>query len=450
MRFWEEWNRCMTEDRQARRASERVNECGMAKFDEADPRWIVKDREDGTNVNGWHWEEKDLLPRFQTALNEQLLGHTLFENDVGKVAIKKIDSCTGEFSGNQRKGKRFIVYEFEIKFEFEATLASGATSSGKYVFPSVDSVDGLEGVELNFKPESDKGDKRDANAFAKAHGVPAIRKVLVDSVKFFESQFIGAGVGGAAMAAAAAAQPAASVASAAAVGGGAAAPAPAPAPVPAPAPAPAADVPRKSGSTRAGDLSLSCDFTARCEDVCALPPPPSLPCLPADSSCSFLCFTDSGRVSAYTQSPAVISGEPGSQFNVMNGSITGEVVTVVKNEKIVQKWRLKHWPADVFSTVTLMFFQLDSSTCRCVCLLCLQRASAASLTRASRVSLSQSGVPHMDAQGNTDVIDNVKKGWHGNFFERSVALLVLLLATPCDAWHRIKRVFGYGHVSLPD
>ena len=67
-----------------------------------------------------------------------------------------------------------------------------------------------------------------------------------------------------------------------------------------------------------------------------------------------------------------------------------------------------------------------------------------------RLSLSQSGVPHMDAQGNTDVIDNVKKGWNGNFFERSVALLVLLLATPCDAWHRIKRVFGYGHVSLPD
>ena len=165
----------------------------MAKFDEADPRWIVRDREDGTNVNGWHWEEKDLLPRFQTALNEQLLGHTLFDNDIGKISIKKIDSCTGEFSGNQRKGKRFIVYEFEIKFEFEATLVSGAATSGKYVFPSVDSVDGLGSLEVNFKPESDKADKKDANAFAKAHGVPAIRKILVDSVKFFESQFIGAG-----------------------------------------------------------------------------------------------------------------------------------------------------------------------------------------------------------------------------------------------------------------
>jgi hypothetical protein len=40
------------------------------------------------------------------------------------------------------------------------------------------------------------------------------------------------------------------------------------------------------------------------------------------------------------------------------------------------------------------------------------------LMRGFRLSLSQSGVPHMDAQGNTDVIDNVKKGWQSNFFER--------------------------------
>lgn len=32
----------------------------MAKFGEADPRWIVQSREDGTNVNGWHWVEKDV------------------------------------------------------------------------------------------------------------------------------------------------------------------------------------------------------------------------------------------------------------------------------------------------------------------------------------------------------------------------------------------------------
>lgn len=32
----------------------------MAKFEEADPRWLVKDMgEAGRNVNNWHWTERD-------------------------------------------------------------------------------------------------------------------------------------------------------------------------------------------------------------------------------------------------------------------------------------------------------------------------------------------------------------------------------------------------------
>jgi len=33
----------------------------MAKVGEGDARWIVEDRADGTNVNNWHWKEKDAL-----------------------------------------------------------------------------------------------------------------------------------------------------------------------------------------------------------------------------------------------------------------------------------------------------------------------------------------------------------------------------------------------------
>ena len=28
----------------------------MAKWGEGDPRWIVEERDDGTNVNNWHWQ----------------------------------------------------------------------------------------------------------------------------------------------------------------------------------------------------------------------------------------------------------------------------------------------------------------------------------------------------------------------------------------------------------
>lgn len=37
----------------------------MARFGEEDPRWIVQDREDGANVNGWHWVEKNYFGEYR-------------------------------------------------------------------------------------------------------------------------------------------------------------------------------------------------------------------------------------------------------------------------------------------------------------------------------------------------------------------------------------------------
>ena len=35
------------------------SETDMAKWGEGDPRWIVEERPDATNVNNWHWTEKN-------------------------------------------------------------------------------------------------------------------------------------------------------------------------------------------------------------------------------------------------------------------------------------------------------------------------------------------------------------------------------------------------------
>ncbi len=44
----------------------------MAKLGEGDARWIVADRQDGTNVHNWHWAEKDVLPWSKSRLTELL------------------------------------------------------------------------------------------------------------------------------------------------------------------------------------------------------------------------------------------------------------------------------------------------------------------------------------------------------------------------------------------
>ena len=44
----------------------------MAKVGEGDPRWLVSDRTDGRNVNGWHWEEKNALAWSKKRIHELL------------------------------------------------------------------------------------------------------------------------------------------------------------------------------------------------------------------------------------------------------------------------------------------------------------------------------------------------------------------------------------------
>lgn len=46
----------------------------MAKWGEGDPRWIVEERADATNVNNWHWTEKNATPWSRDKIKELLSG----------------------------------------------------------------------------------------------------------------------------------------------------------------------------------------------------------------------------------------------------------------------------------------------------------------------------------------------------------------------------------------
>ena len=41
----------------------------MAKLGEGDDRWIVKEREDGANVNNWHWTSKNVSSHVNASLS---------------------------------------------------------------------------------------------------------------------------------------------------------------------------------------------------------------------------------------------------------------------------------------------------------------------------------------------------------------------------------------------
>jgi uncharacterized protein YndB with AHSA1/START domain len=88
------------------------------------------------------------------------------------------------------------------------------------------------------------------------------------------------------------------------------------------------------------------------------------------------------------------------------GGITGTMVEVVPNVKVVQKWRQKDWPEGVLSTVTLDFSSKEEGV--------------------TFVELTQEGIPEEDAHGNGDLKHRVEEGWKNLIFQRS------------------RQVFGFG------
>lgn len=98
----------------------------MAKWGEGDPRWLVQHRDDGKNVNGWHWEEKNKFEWSKQRLTELLTG-LKFEQAAHQVNIISVKECTGEAAITTRKGnKKFAVYDLKLTLQWECCEVAGS------------------------------------------------------------------------------------------------------------------------------------------------------------------------------------------------------------------------------------------------------------------------------------------------------------------------------------
>jgi activator of HSP90 ATPase len=121
-------------------------------------------------------------------------------------------------------------------------------------------------------------------------------------------------------------------------------------------------------------------------------------------------FTDASKIGSYTRAAAKFDRKEGGKFEMVGGVISGEVVEIKPNEKLVLKWRMRDWADDVYSTVTLTFEQQGGGE--------------------TLLTLEQTNIPHQDKQGNA-VLSKVEEGWKERFF-RSIKLLTgqLMGSTP--------------------
>lgn len=122
----------------------------MAKWGEGDPRWIVEERPDATNVNNWHWTEKNAGPWSQERIKE-LFQDQKVDSDEAELTIKEVEKVDGEASASNRKGKLIFFYEWDLVLKWEGKLKNGTDRkfNGKIKVPNLSEENDVSELDVS-------------------------------------------------------------------------------------------------------------------------------------------------------------------------------------------------------------------------------------------------------------------------------------------------------------
>jgi activator of HSP90 ATPase len=332
----------------------------MAKVGEGDPRWIVQERQDGRNVNSWHWDEKNITQWAKDHLQKLFTQQKVYDDSSSSIRILKIDKTEGDAVINVRKGKLLFVYDLEVTAKLEGTVRvadKDHTVHGQFDFNF--NTEDNDDFDVAVKLDSGANDKAEdfVRTICRKQGVQVIRTRVTQFVKDMKELYgqqssptVGQ-KGGAASSATPSSPSTGASSSSSAV-----------AAVPA----------RTAASVKVKSLTINVDVGA---------PPAEV----------YNTVLDSGKTSAITQSAATIVKEVGGSFSMFGGAVTGQMVLLEPPSKILQKWRHSGWPAGHFSTVMLEFVQNGP--------------------HATKLRLTQTDIPEED-------LERTEGGWRNLYFDR--------------------------------
>lgn len=116
-----------------------------------DPRWIVEERPDATNVNNWHWKESNATGWSKDKLNELFL---LFEIEDGanlNARIIEFDKLQGEATANNRKGRLIFFYEWDLVLKWQGQMLNDESKTkinGKITIPNLSEENDLDEIDI--------------------------------------------------------------------------------------------------------------------------------------------------------------------------------------------------------------------------------------------------------------------------------------------------------------
>lgn len=335
----------------------------MAKWGEGDPRWIVEERPDATNVNNWHWTEKNADAWSKAKIKELFTNKVIENTKIGNVVIEEVDKIEGEARANNRKGKLIFFYEWEIVLKWKGHVnGNDKEINGKIEIPNLsEEHDDMEDVDLEVTVT---GNSAEASALKdmlrKGDGAKELRSVLSAYVTALKNEY-------------------------------------------------STDLikPKKGAETTTtnnkviinNSPAVSQAQTKNEENMKSL----DIGCklelteinISEEMKCTgqelFNALTRKDMIQIFTNCEAKMTEQAieGGEFLLLGGNIQGKFIEVTPFTKIVQEWRLKSWPSGISSTVTITIKQANEDT---------------------KLFIKQTGVPKKE-------VEQTKEGWQRYYIQ---------------------------------
>ncbi|XP_053553340.1 activator of 90 kDa heat shock protein ATPase homolog 1 [Bombina bombina] len=296
----------------------------MAKWGQGDPRWIVELRSDATNVNNWHWTEREATGWSTDKLKELLMGVRV-ESEEGTCEVTEVSKLEGEASINNRKGKLIFFYEWDIKLNWTGISKSGVKYKGHVEIPNLSDENDPSEVEVRVSLAKDEPDTNLLSVMRK-EGVLKFQEVVAVYISTLKTEFTQGMI-----------LPTANGVSHSA----------------------APEQKLKIDPKKVQDKSVTCQSTGVKIPTCKITLKETFLTSPEEL---YNVFIRQELVQGFTHAPASVKPEKGGKFQLLGGNVSGEFVELEPEKHIVMSWRFKSWPAGHHASITLTFTDKGGET----------------------------------------------------------------------------------------
>ncbi|XP_051265182.1 activator of 90 kDa heat shock protein ATPase homolog 1 isoform X1 [Dicentrarchus labrax] len=294
----------------------------MAKWGEGDPRWIVEERADATNVNNWHWTERDVSGWSSERLRQLLLAVQV-EGPEGVCQLTDVSKLDGEASINNRKGKLIFFYEWQLRANWLGTSSSGLKYRGTVDVSNLSDENDTDDLDISVSLCKDQPSTPLLDLMRRS-GVQEVRRALGDYIYQLKSEFSQGMI-----------------------------------------------LPTTDGSKPPLSETRRNKIQTSKTQISPAPrsPSSSTPCPTGVriSTCSFSLketfqtspgevyrtFINQEFVQVFTRSVATVDARCGGCFQMLDGNVSGVFTQLVPDQRIEMRWRFRTWPSEHYANIRL-------------------------------------------------------------------------------------------------